>query len=129
MPYADPAKNAACDARYRRSENRRSSWRQWYHRQDKAVLCQRQLERLRAKKRALHRRDGWACHYCGRRGTMKTLTQDHKVPRRDGGRSVAENLVSACRSCNQRKGVKPYEAFVERMRAERGLVPLWILEA
>jgi len=128
MPYADHARNVVCDQRYRRTEARRSSWRAWYHRQDKRSICRLKLARLRAKKRELHRRDGWRCHYCGTRGTMATLTQDHKIPRKDGGRSTLNNLVSACRSCNQRKGTKPYDVFVERMRAERGLVPLWVEE-
>lgn len=59
---------------------------------------------------------------------MRTLTKDHVVPLRDGGRGTLDNLVSACRSCNQRKGVRPYATFMERMRAERGLPPAWVDE-
>jgi len=59
---------------------------------------------------------------------MRTLTKDHRVPFRDGGKHTLDNLVSACRSCNQRKGTKPYDVFVERMRAERGLEPAWLTE-
>ncbi len=125
MPYADHAKNLECDRRYRRTEARRSSWRTWYHAQDKRQLCAAKLRRAREAKRLLHRRDGWRCHYCGKRGTSRTLTRDHKVPRKDGGRSTLDNLVSACRSCNQRKGVKPYGTFLNQMREERGLPPTW----
>jgi 5-methylcytosine-specific restriction endonuclease McrA len=59
---------------------------------------------------------------------MRTLTKDHKIPRRHGGPDTLDNLVSACRSCNQRKGTKTYSEFIERMRAERGEVPLWVEE-
>lgn len=59
---------------------------------------------------------------------MRTLTKDHKIPRRLNGPDTLDNLVSACRSCNQRKGTKNYDSFVERMRAERGEVPLWVEE-
>lgn len=118
MPYADHARNVECDRSYRTSPARRESWRRWWK-------THRPRYRLRL---ALHRRDRWRCHYCGKRGTMRTLTKDHVVPFRDGGQHTLNNLVSACRSCNQRKGVKPYAVFVERMRAERGLEPAWLTE-
>lgn len=59
---------------------------------------------------------------------MRTLTRDHIIPRKDGGPNTLDNLVSACRSCNQRKGTKSYSSFIERIRAERGEVPLWVEE-
>jgi hypothetical protein len=37
------------------------------------------------------------------------MTIDHVVPKSLGGRTVWENVVSACRSCNLRKGNKPPE--------------------
>lgn len=118
MPYLDPERTRACDAIYRRSEARRQSWRRWW-----ARVNPRRRSRL-----ALHRRDGWRCHYCRKRGTMRTLTRDHIIPRKDGGPNTLDNLVSACRSCNQRKGTKSYSSFIERIRAERGEVPLWVEE-
>jgi 5-methylcytosine-specific restriction endonuclease McrA len=39
------------------------------------------------------------------------LTLDHILPRSRGGRSVPENLCTACKLCNQRKGDRtPEEA-------------------
>jgi 5-methylcytosine-specific restriction endonuclease McrA len=32
------------------------------------------------------------------------LTVDHVIPRSRGGKSVWENIVAACASCNRRKG-------------------------
>ncbi len=49
-------------------------------------------------------RDHYRCQYCGRRGTAFDLTLDHIMPKSRGGRTVAENLVAACRICNNRKG-------------------------
>lgn len=116
MPYADPELNKACDRAYRRTERRRASWRSWWKKW------------WRARRLRVHRRDGWKCHYCRRRFTWKTGSLDHKVPRVKGGSNRDENIVSACRSCNQKKGTTPYDVFVERMRAERGLMPAWVEE-
>jgi hypothetical protein len=35
------------------------------------------------------------------------MTIDHVIPRSLGGRTVWENVVSACRACNLKKGSKP----------------------
>ena len=52
-------------------------------------------------RRALFARDGHRCVYCGSAGR---LTLDHVVPRSRGGKSVWENIVASCASCNRRKG-------------------------
>lgn len=49
-------------------------------------------------------RDKMRCQYCGVRGTSFELTLDHIVPRSRGGLSDPENLCTACKPCNQRKG-------------------------
>lgn len=60
-------------------------------------------------KREVLRRDDFTCQYCGR--TMRFLTIDHVVPRRQGGGHTWQNLVAACSQCNRRKGGKrPDEA-------------------
>lgn len=54
-------------------------------------------------------RDNYTCQYCGR--STHDLTIDHVVPRSRGGLHVWENLTSACKPCNHRKGGKsPKEA-------------------
>lgn len=54
------------------------------------------------------KRDGHTCQYCG---ATKDLTLDHVIPRSRGGRSHWNNLVSACKRCNSRKGDRtPEEA-------------------
>lgn len=59
-------------------------------------------------RRNLLRRDNYTCQYCGQ---THDLTLDHVQPRSRGGRHSWENVVIACRACNQRKGDRtPEEA-------------------
>ncbi|GAB4395753.1 MAG: HNH endonuclease [Microscillaceae bacterium] len=56
----------------------------------------------------IFKRDSNRCQYCG---SVKDLTLDHVIPRSRGGRSTWDNLVTACRTCNSRKGdLTPEEA-------------------
>jgi len=48
-------------------------------------------------------RDKFSCQYCGE---MSDLTFDHLLPRSKGGETTWENVVSACTSCNLKKGRK-----------------------
>jgi len=52
----------------------------------------------------LFRRDACLCMYCGDQFSEGQLTRDHVVPLSRGGQDVWSNVVSACRSCNTRKG-------------------------
>jgi hypothetical protein len=45
------------------------------------------------------------------------LTLDHVVPRHRGGGHSWENLVSACRNCNHRKGGRTPEEARMRLRS------------
>lgn len=49
----------------------------------------------------IFKRDNYECQYCG---TSRDLTLDHLIPRSKGGRSIWTNLVTACKSCNSKKG-------------------------
>jgi 5-methylcytosine-specific restriction endonuclease McrA len=53
-------------------------------------------------RKAVLARDAWTCQYCGTR--KPTLTVDHVIPRSRGGKSVWENIVASCATCNRRKG-------------------------
>ena len=54
-------------------------------------------------KAGLHRRDQGACAYCGRVLTLSEASIDHIVPHSKGGPATWENLVIACRRCNEHK--------------------------
>ena len=50
-------------------------------------------------------RDRFSCQYCGK-AERESLTFDHVIPRRHGGKTTWENIVAACSPCNLRKGGK-----------------------
>ena len=59
----------------------------------------------------IFKRDGFKCQYCG---TEKELTLDHLVPKAKGGKTSWSNLVTACKSCNSKKGnYSPEEAGLQ----------------
>ncbi len=67
-------------------------------------------------KKNILKRDGYTCQYCGR-NSGERMTIDHVIPKSQGGRTVWENVVSACRACNLRKGNKgPAEAGMSLRR-------------
>lgn len=58
----------------------------------------------------VYRRDNFMCRYCG---TEKLpLTVDHLVRWEDGGPTIEQNLVAACRKCNKVRGDTPYAAWL-----------------
>lgn len=48
-------------------------------------------------------RDGFRCCYCGERKRPRELNYDHVLPRHRGGKTVWENIASACYKCNGKK--------------------------
>jgi 5-methylcytosine-specific restriction endonuclease McrA len=93
------------------------------------VLHLRRYERLRRPTIRLTRknlmlRDAHQCQYCGRNPSVRELNIDHVVPRSRGGEDSWENLVTACRVCNLRKGWRtPDEASMRLLR--KPIAPRW----
>jgi 5-methylcytosine-specific restriction endonuclease McrA len=67
-------------------------------------LIKRPRPRARLSRKEVFIRDNYTCQYCGTR--TRDLTLDHVIPRSKGGPHTWDNLVSACRTCNHRKGGK-----------------------
>jgi hypothetical protein len=67
-------------------------------------------DRVPLSRAMLFARDRLVCAYCGGSHPASQLEMEHVIPRSLGGRSVWQNLVSACRQCNQRKGNRTPEA-------------------
>jgi len=62
-------------------------------------------------KQRLFARDRHVCGYCGEQFAEAELTVEHILPVSRGGRYEWTNVVTACRSCNTRKGNRlPEEA-------------------
>ena len=74
--------------------------------------------------RELFLRDAHMCMYCGQQHRDSELTRDHVIPFSRGGRDRWSNVVTACRSCNTRKGNrKPEEANMPLLAVP--YVPNW----
>ena len=72
---------------------------------------------LPLSRRTVMARDQYTCQYCGGTPPRSDLTLDHVVPRSRGGATEWENVVVACRACNQRKGNRtPREAQMALLR-------------
>lgn len=68
------------------------------------------IKHERAKARELRHSQWWRnklgqglCYYCGQKFAPAELTMDHVVPLARGGSSTKNNLVTACKTCNNKK--------------------------
>ena len=63
---------------------------------------------------AVFHRDNQKCAYCGKSDKRNRLELDHVVPKSHGGADRYNNLVAACRACNQKRGNQPIEQWLKR---------------
>jgi 5-methylcytosine-specific restriction endonuclease McrA len=70
-------------------------------------MIRRPRPQVKLTKREILRRDEYTCQYCGLR--TSNLTIDHVIPRHMGGAHTWQNLVTACSTCNHRKGGRTAE--------------------
>lgn len=70
-------------------------------------------------------RDSHGCQYCGNSFQRSHLTLDHVIPIVQGGKKSWENIVTACKPCNQRKGGRtPSQAHMKLIRKPKQ--PVWL---
>ena len=63
---------------------------------------------------ALFRRDNYHCLYCGQRFHPSMLSRDHITPLSQRGEDVWNNVVTACKRCNNHKaGRTPEQAGIQ----------------
>jgi 5-methylcytosine-specific restriction endonuclease McrA len=84
-------------------------------------MIRRPRPRVKLTKREILRRDEFACQYCGER--TNNLTIDHVIPRHMGGDHSWDNLVTACSTCNHRKGGRTLEQVQMRLLKTPGEPP------
>lgn len=76
--------------------------------------------RIRYNRRNIMARDEHTCQYCGKRLPESQLTLEHVLPVSKGGDDTWENVVAACRTCNNGKANRtPQEAGMKLLRPPR----------
>jgi len=71
----------------------------------------RKRDKVRFSKTAICYRDNFTCQYCGKKLPLSLLEKEHVIPKSQGGQSVWDNIVAACKPCNQEKaGMTPEQA-------------------
>ena len=63
-------------------------------------------------------RDRFTCQYCGAQPPDATLECDHIEPLAKGGKTTADNLITACESCNRGKSDKQLGQAAKRPDAD-----------
>ena len=76
--------------------------------------------------KAILRRDGHLCSYCGVKVKGLNATVDHIMPKAQGGKTVWNNLTTACFKCNQAKAARTPEQANMPLR-RRPTTPTMIL--
>jgi 5-methylcytosine-specific restriction endonuclease McrA len=69
-------------------------------------------------RRTVLARDHHTCQYCGSTPGRAELTVDHVRPRSRGGETTWDNVVTACRRCNVRKGNRTPEEAGMQLRSQ-----------
>lgn len=59
----------------------------------------------------VYKRDNYHCRYCGRSGVP--LSVDHLILFEEGGPTILENLLTACKPCNRERGSMQYKDWIE----------------
>ena len=73
--------------------------------------------RFKYSNKMVWERDNFHCQYCGKHITeKKDLTTDHVLPQSRGGKTIYENMTTACSHCNKKKN--------NRTPEEAGMFPL-----
>lgn len=74
------------------------------------------------KRHAIYARDKHTCAYCRRHESeldeLEELQLDHVVSRERGGGNHEANLVTACSTCNRKKGRATLATFARALAAE-----------
>jgi 5-methylcytosine-specific restriction endonuclease McrA len=75
-----------------------------------SAVTDQEIKKEKQKARELRNTQWWKrkcdegeCYYCGGKMSHNELTMDHIVPIVRGGKSVKNNVVPACKDCNNKK--------------------------
>lgn len=91
----------------------------------KRFVSIRKVTRLKFSRENIYLRDNYTCQYCAKPFPHKELTLDHVVPASKFGRKDWTNVVTACRTCNHRKGNRtPLGAGMPLLNEPK--IPIWL---
>jgi len=89
------------------------------------VALKKQKQLIRFSRANVFVRDQYRCQYCGGKFSKSHLTLDHVVPIVQGGGKSWDNIVTACKPCNQRKGGRtPNQAHMQLVKKPKR--PTWL---
>jgi 5-methylcytosine-specific restriction protein A len=94
-----------------------------------STVTDQEIKKEKQKARALRKTQWWKrkcaerkCYYCGTEVSPQELTMDHMVPVIRGGKSTKNNVVAACKECNNKKKHSlsvEWEEYLERVKKEK----------
>ena len=94
-----------------------------------STVTEQENRKERQKARDLRKTQWWKrkcaerkCYYCEREAPPQELTMDHIVPVIRGGKSAKNNIVPACKECNNKKKLSlpmEWEGYLERLKKEK----------
>ncbi|MEY2987777.1 MAG: hypothetical protein RJB13_1298 [Pseudomonadota bacterium] len=87
----------------------------WIIRLHNAAPRNRRSGGPRFSRQNIYLRDGYRCQYCNWTGSILNLTMDHLIPLSRGGKTTWENIVTACKHCNLKKGSRTIEELGLRL--------------
>jgi len=70
---------------------------------------QKYKKEVRFSRQNIYIRDNFRCQYCQKIPEYSNLTLDHVLPLARGGKTTWDNIVTACKNCNIKKGARTIE--------------------
>ena len=94
------------------------------------AVNEQEIKKEKQKARDLRKTQWWKrkcaegkCYYCGSAKPPRELTMDHIVPIIRGGKSAKNNVVTACKECNNlKKHSLPIEWDEYLKRIKNGMI-------
>ncbi len=94
-----------------------------------STVTDQEIRKEKQKARDIRKTQWWKrkraegkCYYCGKEALSQELTMDHIVPIIRGGKSTKNNIVPACKECNNKKKhflTIEWEEYLKRVKKEK----------
>jgi 5-methylcytosine-specific restriction endonuclease McrA len=84
--------------------------------------------KVKIDKQKVHAKYGGKCAYCGRKITVKEMQVDHFHAKIYGGNDDLDNLMPACRDCNNYKynySLEQFRRYIEDIYRQLSISAKW----